>query len=110
MMFNIYQQSLKQTQTLIELRRIRDEAELRPLLESAFLVTPNGTFFYQSVDVVQVQNIGKKAKNTYRWSKFSLHKKFKLILEENVNNKHILKKVVDVKNVQFYHEFRNFIL
>ena len=45
MMFNIYQQSLKQTQTLIELRRIRDEAELRPLLESAFLVTPNGTFF-----------------------------------------------------------------
>ena len=104
MMFNIYQQSLKQTQTLIELRRIRDEAELRPLLESAFLVTPNGTFVYQSVDVVQVQNIGKKAKNTYRCSKLSLHKKFKLSLEQNGKNKQIFKLLLDFKNIRFFIE------
>ena len=39
---------------------------------------------FQSVDVVQVQNMAKKAENTYRCSKISLHKKFKLILEQNV--------------------------
>ena len=39
---------------------------------------------FQTVDVVQVQNMAKKAKNTYRCSKISLHKKFKLILEQNV--------------------------
>ena len=39
---------------------------------------------FQSLDVVQVQNIAKKAKNTYRCSKISLQKKFKLILEQNV--------------------------
>ena len=72
MMFNIYQQSLKQTQTLNELRRLRDEAEVRPLLESAFLVTPNGTSIifvlldFQSVDVVKVKPIGKKAKTPCR--------------------------------------------
>ena len=72
MMFNIYQQSLKQTQTLNELRRLRDEAEVRPLLESAFLVTPNGTSIIfvlldcQSVDVVKVKPIGQKAKTPCR--------------------------------------------
>ena len=40
---------------------------------------------FQTVDVVQVQNMAKKAKNTYRCSKISLHKKFKLILEQNVS-------------------------
>ena len=35
-------------------------------------------------DVAYVQNIGQKAKNTYRCSKFSLHKNFKLSLEQNV--------------------------
>ena len=44
----------------------------------------NETRIFQSVDVVQVQNIGKKAKNTYRCSKFSLHKNFKLSLDQNV--------------------------
>ena len=38
----------------------------------------------QTLDVVQVKNIGKKAKNPCRWSKISLHKNFKLILEQNV--------------------------
>ena len=72
MMFNIYQQSLKQTQTLNELRRLRDEAEVRPLLESAFLVTPNGTSIIfvlldcQSVDVVKVKPIGQNAKTPCR--------------------------------------------
>ena len=72
MMFNIYQQSLKQTQTLNELRRLRDEAEVRPLLESAFLVTPNGTSIIfvlldcQSVDVVKVKPIVQNAKTPRR--------------------------------------------
>ena len=44
----------------------------------------NGIF--KSLDVVQVQNIGEKAKNPCRCSKISLHKKFKLILEQNVRN------------------------
>ena len=35
------------------------------------------------LDVVQVQNMAKKAKNTYRCSNISLHKKFKLILGQN---------------------------
>ena len=40
----------------------------------------------QSVDVVQVKNIAKKAKNTYRCSKTPLHKNFKLSLQQNVIN------------------------
>ena len=44
-----------------------------------------------SVDVAQVQKITTKAKNPYRCSKFPLNKKFKLILEQNVENKQILK-------------------
>ena len=39
---------------------------------------------FQTVDVVQVENIAKKAKIPSRWSKILLHKKFKLILEQNV--------------------------
>ena len=39
---------------------------------------------FQTVDVVQVENIAKKAKTPCRWSKNSLHKNFKLILEQNV--------------------------
>ena len=35
---------------------------------------------FQTVDVVQVENIAKKAKTPGRWSKILLHKKFKLIL------------------------------
>ena len=38
---------------------------------------------FQTVDVVQVENIAKKAKTPGRWSKILLHKKFKLILEQN---------------------------
>ena len=38
----------------------------------------------KSVDGVQVKNISKKAKNTGHWSEFSLHKNFKLVLEQNV--------------------------
>ena len=40
---------------------------------------------FQTVDVVQVENIAKKAKTPGRWSKILLHKKFKLILEQNVS-------------------------
>ena len=40
--------------------------------------------FYFWLDVVQVQKMAKKAKNPCRCSKISLHKKFKLILEQNV--------------------------
>ena len=39
---------------------------------------------FQTVDVVQVENIAKKAKTPGRWSKILLHKKFKLILEQNL--------------------------
>ena len=42
LMYNIYQQSRRQTETITELRRLRDESETRPLLETAFLVKPNG--------------------------------------------------------------------
>ena len=38
----------------------------------------------KSVDGVQVKNISEKAKNTGHWSEFSLHKNFKLVLEQNV--------------------------
>ena len=38
-----------------------------------------------------VQNISKKAKNTYRCSKISLHKSFKLILKQNVTSLTYLK-------------------
>ena len=36
-------------------------------------------------DGVSVRNISEKAKNTYRCSKFPLHKNFKLSLEQNVS-------------------------
>ena len=39
---------------------------------------------FQTVDVVQVENIAKKAKTPYRWSKILLHKNFKMILACNV--------------------------
>ena len=38
------------------------------------------------LDGAQVQNNSKKAKNPYRCSKNSLHKNFKLSLEQNVTN------------------------
>ena len=44
LMYNIYQQSRRQTETITELRKIRDETDSRPLLETAFLVKPNGNF------------------------------------------------------------------
>ena len=46
---------------------------------------------FQTVDVVQVQNMAKKAKNPCRCSKISLHKNFKLILEQNVTEQTYLK-------------------
>ena len=46
---------------------------------------------FQTVDVVQVENIAKKAKTPCRWSKNSLHKNFKLILEQNVTEQTYLK-------------------
>ena len=46
----------------------------------------NNSIEVQSVDVVQVKNIAKKAKNTYRCSKTPLHKNFKLSLQQNVKN------------------------
>ena len=57
---------------------------------------------FQTVDVVQVENIAKKAKTPGRWSKILLHKKFKLILEQNVRNILILKYLLDYKNVQLF--------
>ena len=45
----------------------------------------------QTLDAVQVQKMSTKAKNPYRCSKFPLHKKFKLILEQNGSNKLYLK-------------------
>ena len=45
----------------------------------------------KTLDVVQVQNLAKKAKNPYRCSKISLHKNFKLILEQNVTEQTYLK-------------------
>ena len=46
---------------------------------------------YFWLDVVQVQKIKTKAKNTYRCSKFPLHKNFKLTLEQNVSFQAYLK-------------------
>ena len=42
---------------------------------------------FQSLDVVQVKKMAKKAKTPCRSTKISLHKKFKLILEQN-DSKH----------------------
>ena len=42
--------------------------------------------FFKPLDAVQVKIIAQNAKTPYRWSKISLHKKFKLILEQNVRN------------------------
>ena len=42
-------------------------------------------------DAVQVQKIKTKRKNPYRCSKFPLHKNFKLTLEQNDKNNHMLK-------------------
>ena len=38
----------------------------------------------QTLDVAEVQNIGKKSKNPCGCSKFPLHKNFKLSLDQNV--------------------------
>ena len=46
---------------------------------------------FKPLDVVQVPNIAKKGKNPYRRSKNSLHKKFKLSLEQNVTEQTYLK-------------------
>ena len=42
-------------------------------------------------DAVQVQKITTKRKNPCHCSKFPLHKNFKLTLEQNDKNKHMLK-------------------
>ena len=42
-------------------------------------------------DAVQVQKIKTMRKNPYRCSKFPLNKNFKLTLEQNDKNKHMLK-------------------
>ena len=55
----------------------------------------------QTLDGVKAQKMAKKAKNTYRCSKNSLHKKFKLILEQNGKNKQIIKNLLDFKNIHF---------
>ena len=47
--------------------------------------------WFKTLDVVQVQNMAKKAKNPCRCSKISLHKNFKLILEQNVTEQTYLK-------------------
>ena len=51
-------------------------------ISSSYLLS-NVSHSFQTLDVVQVQNMAKKAKNTYRCSKILLHKKFKLILGQN---------------------------
>ena len=46
---------------------------------------------FQSLDVVQVKKMAKKAKTPCRSTKFLLHKKFKFILEKNVMEQTYLK-------------------
>ena len=47
--------------------------------------------FKLRVDGVQVKNISENAKNTGHCSELPLHKKFKLVLEQNVTNQTYLK-------------------
>ena len=53
--------------------------------------------------------MAKKAKNTYRCSKISLHKKFNLNLEQNAKNKLIFKYCLDCKNSHFSKFFLQFL-
>ena len=49
----------------------------------------------KSLDVVSVNKIAKKAKTPHRCNKVSLHKKFKLILEENGRNQTLTEFQID---------------
>ena len=69
-------------------------------ISSSYLLS-NVSHSFQTLDVVQVQNMAKKAKNTYRCSKISLHKKFELILEQNVREQAYLQILLDYKKVIF---------
>ena len=52
----------------------------------SFLINKDFIIFVNLIphDGVYVQNIGEKGENPCRWSKISLHKNFKLNLEQNV--------------------------
>ena len=61
------------------------------------------------LDGVQVKNMVEKGENTCHWSKISLHKNFKLVLQPNVTNQTYLKLscrsqkcYVQSQNLEFY--------
>ena len=59
-------------------------------------------FSFISLDVIQVKKIAKKAKNTGHCTKILLHKKFKLILEQNVREQTYLKITFRLQKYSLY--------
>lgn len=44
LMYKVYQKSVRQTETLKELRKIRDDAQLNTMKELSFNIKPSGKF------------------------------------------------------------------
>ena len=64
----------------------------------------------QTSDGVRVKNISEKAKNPHRCSKFPLHKKFKLILEQNVREQTCFEIIFRLQKCSVHSENKMFLL
>ena len=71
---------------LIKIRIVHCSCKKCPDYKAAILTLRNGAKTSFWLDVVLVQNTSQNSKTPYRWSKISLHKNFKLVLDKNVGN------------------------